>query len=72
VAFDAQRARILALPGAIAGASPARREELCRIVVGRLVVADRQMVESEWTLPAQPFLKRQRACPKEGAGSRTR
>jgi hypothetical protein len=31
--FDACRARLLALPAAIAAASLARREELCRIAV---------------------------------------
>ena len=64
VTFDAHRARILALPEAIACASPARRVELCRIVVERVVVTDRQVIEIQWTAPAQPFLKRQRACPQ--------
>jgi hypothetical protein len=70
VAFDAHRARILALPDALAVASPARREEPCRIVVERVVVADRQVIEIEWTAPAQPFLKRQRACPQGGSSTR--
>ena len=64
VAFDAHRARILALPEAIAAASPERREELCRIVVERVVVSDRQVAEIEWKPTAKPFLKRQRACPQ--------
>jgi mannose-6-phosphate isomerase-like protein (cupin superfamily) len=29
-----------------------------------VVVGDRQIVEIEWTPPAQPFLNRQRACPQ--------
>ena len=62
--------RILALPEAIASASPARREELCRVVVERVVVADRQVVEIHWTAPAQPFLKRQRECPQGGSSTR--
>lgn len=61
VAFDAHRARILALPEAVA--SHARRE-LCRIVVERVVDSARQVVDIDWTAPAQPFLKRQRACPQ--------
>jgi len=70
VVFDAHRARILTLPDAIAVASPEKREELCRIVVQRVVVADRQVIEIEWTPPAQPFLKRQRACPQGGSSTR--
>src|SRR5664280_3496358 len=46
LAFDAYRARVLALPEAIAVASGARREELCRIVVERVVVRDRQLAVS--------------------------
>jgi DNA invertase Pin-like site-specific DNA recombinase len=64
VAFDAYRARILALPDAIAVASGARREELCRIVVERVVVRDRQLESIAWTPPARPFFERQRACPQ--------
>jgi hypothetical protein len=41
--FDAYRANLLALPAAIAVASPARQEELCRIVVERVVVNDLQV-----------------------------
>lgn len=63
-AFDAYRARILALPDAIAAASPALREELCRIVVQRVVVGDRRVETIEWMLPARPFFERQRACPQ--------
>lgn len=63
-AFDAYRARILALPDAIAAASPARREELCRIAVQRVVVGDRRVETIEWMPPARPFFERQRACPQ--------
>jgi DNA invertase Pin-like site-specific DNA recombinase len=63
-AFDAYRARTLALPDAIAAASPARREELCRIVVGRVVVRDRVVDSIDWTPPALPFFERQRECPQ--------
>jgi hypothetical protein len=70
VAFDAHRARILALPDAIAVASPQRREELCRIVVERVVVAYREVIEIEWKPAAKPFLERQRACPQGGSSTR--
>ena len=63
-AFDAYRARILALPEAIAVASPARREELCRIVVEQVVVRDRQIAMIAWTPPARPFFEKQRECPQ--------
>ena len=63
-AFDAYRARVLALPGAIAAASPERREELCRIVVQRVVVRDRQLEAIEWTPAARPFFERQREYPQ--------
>ena len=63
--FDAYRARLLALPEAIAVASPARREELCRILVERVVVRDREVAAIDWTPPARPFFeKRQRECPQ--------
>ncbi|MGA3031129.1 MAG: recombinase family protein [Candidatus Limnocylindrales bacterium] len=68
-AFDTYRARVLALPEAIEAASPARREELCRLVVERVVVSDRAVEAIVWTPPARPFFagvgeKRQRACPQ--------
>ena len=50
--FDAYRARLLALPAAIASASPSRREELCRIVVEQVVVNDRVVEGILWTPPA--------------------
>ena len=62
--FDAYRTRILALPDAIAVASPARREELCQIVLERVTVRDRQVESIEWTPAARPFFERQRACPQ--------
>jgi hypothetical protein len=69
-AFDAYRARVLALPEAIAAASPARLEELCRIVVERVVVRDREVVAIDWTQPARPFFEGQRVCPQGGSGTR--
>jgi glycerol-3-phosphate O-acyltransferase len=62
-AYDAYRMRILALPDAIAAASPARLEELCRIVLQR-VVADRQLTAIEWLPAARPFFEKQRECPQ--------
>jgi hypothetical protein len=62
--FDAYRARILALPDAIAAASPARREELSRIVVQRIVVRGRRLEAIEWTPAVRPFFERQRECPQ--------
>ena len=63
--FDAYRTRLLELPDAIAVASPARREELARIVVQQVVVRDRQVQSITWTPPARPFFeKKQRACPQ--------
>jgi hypothetical protein len=63
-AFDAYRTRILALTDAIAAASPARLEELCRIVVQRVVVADRRLRTIEWVSAARPFFEKQRECPQ--------
>jgi DNA invertase Pin-like site-specific DNA recombinase len=62
--FDAYRARVLGLPDAIAVASPARREELSRIVVERVVVNDRQVQTIDWTAPVRPFFEKQRVCPQ--------
>ncbi len=56
--FDAYRAKLLALPEAIEKASPTRREELCRMVIERVVVNDRQVEAIEWTPPARPFFAR--------------
>ena len=54
-----------ALPNTIEVASPARREELARIVVQQVVVRDRQVQSITWTAAARPFFeKRQRACPQ--------
>ena len=69
--FDAYRARVLDLPDAIEAASPARREELSRIVLQRVVVRDRRLEAIEWTPAARPFFeKRQRECPQGGSGTR--
>lgn len=62
--FDAYRAKLLALPAAIAVASPARREELCRIVVEQVVVNDRKVEAIVWTPPARPFFEKQREYPQ--------
>ena len=62
--FDAYRVRLLALPEAIAVASPARREELCRLLVERVTVLDREVAAIDWTPPARPFFERQRVCPQ--------
>ena len=62
--FDTYRARVLGLPDAIAVASPARREELCRIVIDRIVINDRQVKEIVWTPPVRPFFEKQRVCPQ--------
>ncbi len=61
--FDVERVRLLALPAAIAAASP-EREELCRIVVQKVVVDDREIASIDWTPPAAPFFERQRWCPQ--------
>jgi hypothetical protein len=62
--FDAYRARVLELPDAIEAASPARREELSRIVIQRVVVRDRRLASIEWIPAARPFFERQRECPQ--------
>jgi hypothetical protein len=62
--FNAYRARVLGLAEAIAVASPARREELCRIVIERIVVNDRQVEAIDWTAPVRPFFEKQRVCPQ--------
>jgi len=67
--FDAFRAQVLALPDAITAASPGRREELCQLVVDRVVVRDRVIEQIDWTPAARPFLaKRERVCPQGGLG----
>jgi hypothetical protein len=63
-AFDAYRTRILALPDAIRAASPARLEELCRIVIQQVVVVDRGLRTIEWVPAARPFFEKQRECPQ--------
>jgi hypothetical protein len=56
--------RILRLPEAIAVASPARREELCRIVLARVVDRDREVEAREWVPVALPFFEALRECPQ--------
>ena len=62
--FDAYRVRLLALPEAIAVASPARREELCRILVERVTVRDREISAIHRTPPARPFFVNSGSAPK--------
>jgi len=62
--FDAYRPRVLALPEAIDAATPAKREELCRIVVQRVVVRNRQLEAIDWTPAARPFFEKQQECPQ--------
>ena len=62
--FDAYRARVLDLPGAISVASPARRWELCRIVIKQVVIRDRRLDTIVWTPPVRPFFDKQRVCPQ--------
>ena len=64
--FDAYRAQVLALPEAIAVASPARREELCQLVVERVVVRDRVIEQIEWVPAARPFLEKESGCAPKG------
>ena len=68
--FDAYRTQVLALADAVAMASPARREELCRIVVERVRVRDRAVEAIDWTAPARPFFARQRECPQGVSSTR--
>jgi hypothetical protein len=69
--FDAYRARVLELPEAIAVAPPARREELCRIVIDRFVVNDRQVETIVWIHPSGRSSKDSGCAPK-GAQAPTR
>lgn len=62
--FDAYRARVLALPDAIEVSSPARREELCRIVVQKVLVRNRQLAGIEWVPAARPFFEKRYECPQ--------
>ena len=62
--FDACRAKLLALPAAIAAASQARQEELCRIGVERVVMNNRNVEAIVWTPPARPFFEKQREYPQ--------
>lgn len=67
--FDAYRARVLELPEAIAVASRTRRDELCRIVIERVVIRDRQLDSIAWTPPVRPFFEKQRVCPQGGSST---
>ncbi len=49
---------------AIEVASPAKREELCRIVVQRVVVRNRELDAIDWVPAARPFFQRQREYPQ--------
>ena len=69
--FDDYRVRVVELPEAIAVVSPARREELCRIVIERVVVNHRQLESIVWTPPARPFFENSGSAPK-GAQAPTR
>ena len=62
--FDAYRAQVLGLAAAILVASPARREELCQIVIDHVVVRDREIEWLGWTQPVRAFFERQRECPQ--------
>jgi hypothetical protein len=67
VAFDAHRACLLALQEAIRVATPARLEELCRIVVARVLVRDRDVQAIARTPPLRPFLgKKTAGVPPRG------
>ena len=57
-------AKLLALPAAIAVASPARREELCRIVVEQVAVNDRVIVDIVLAPPARPFSEKRSWYPQ--------
>jgi hypothetical protein len=71
IAFDIFRARVLDLRDSIAVASPARQEELCRILIEEVAVLDRHVAEITWTPAARPFFeKRQRVCPQGDSDTR--
>jgi hypothetical protein len=52
------------LPEAIAAPNQARREELCRIVIERIIVNDRRVESIVWMPQARPFFEKQRVCPQ--------
>ena len=62
--FDAYRPRRLALSEAIFVASPARQGKLCRILIERVVVRDREVAAIDRTLPIPPFFEIQRWYPQ--------
>jgi hypothetical protein len=61
---------LLGLAEAIAFASPARREELCSLLIEKVIVRDRQLHSITWVPAARPFFKWQRKCPQGGSGTR--
>ncbi|HET7494186.1 MAG TPA: recombinase family protein [Candidatus Limnocylindrales bacterium] len=62
--FDAYRAEVLGLAQAVEAASPSQREELCHIVIDRVVVRDREIETLEWAHPVRVFFERQREYPQ--------
>ncbi len=50
-------------------ASPARREELCRIVIEQVVIRDRRLDSIIWAPPVRPFFEKQRVCPQGGSST---
>ena len=62
--FDAYRAQVLGLADAIGFAAPGRQEELCHIVLERVVVDDREIEAVEWAAPVRTFFERQREYPQ--------
>ena len=58
VAFDEARTRLLSMPEAIAAASPERRAEIVRLLVGRAVANRTEgLTGLDWTPPAAPFFR---------------
>ena len=68
-AFEANRARVLALPDAIDVASPKRREELCRIVVQRVIVRDRPAGSDRMDAGCKAVLRKTAGVPPRGLGN---
>ena len=64
--FDAYRTQLLALPEAIAVASPARLEELCRIVVAQVIVRDREVQTTGWTCRRGPSSRKNSGSAPKG------
>jgi len=62
--FDAHRATVVGLATAVDAATPSQHEELCHIVIDRVVVRDREIDAVQWAHPYRVFLERQRECPQ--------